>query len=81
MTIQQAVEEMQHWIDYEKQNKDKINRADDLIQIQETILGYVNKSPRYINIITIELFTFKISFKIGNPMWYIKEIKNMKGGN
>lgn len=80
MKIEQAIEEMQHWIDYEKQNKDKISRADDLIEIQETLLRYVNKSSKYINILTIELFSFKISLKIGNPMWFIRQIKNMKGG-
>lgn len=39
----QAIETMKHWIDYEKANKDKINKADELIEIQETILGLVKK--------------------------------------
>ena len=38
MDIEQAIETMQHWIDYEKKNKDKINKADELIEVQETIL-------------------------------------------
>lgn len=80
MKIEQAIKEMQHWIDYEKQNKDKINRADELIQIQETILQHVNKHLRYINFITLKIFSFEISIKIGNPMYFIQEFKNMKGG-
>lgn len=38
----------------------------------------MNKYQRYINIITIEILTFSISFKIGNPMWFIEEFKNLK---
>lgn len=29
---------MEHWIEYEKNNKEKINKADELINIQEIIL-------------------------------------------
>ena len=29
---------MEHWVEYEKNNKDKINKADELINIQEIIL-------------------------------------------
>lgn len=39
----QAIETMQHWIDYEKDNKDKINKAEDLIDIQQTILNLIKK--------------------------------------
>lgn len=35
----EAVETMQHWIEYEKANKEKINKADELIEIQETVLN------------------------------------------
>lgn len=38
-SIKEAVKTMEHWIEYEKNNKDKINRADELIYIQETILS------------------------------------------
>lgn len=34
---------MKHWIDYEKENKDKINKADELIEIQETILSMLQE--------------------------------------
>lgn len=38
-----AIETMQHWIEYEKANKDKINKAEELITIQETILNLIQK--------------------------------------
>ena len=36
--IEEAIKIMEHWIEYEKNNKKKINRADELINIQKTIL-------------------------------------------
>ena len=36
-SIEEAIKTMEHWVEYEKNNKDKINKADDLINIQETI--------------------------------------------
>lgn len=40
-SIEKAVKTMEHWVEYEKNNKDKINKADELIYIQETVLsGY-----------------------------------------
>ena len=38
-SIEKAIETMKHWIEYEKANKEKINKADELISIQETILS------------------------------------------
>lgn len=38
-SIEEAIKTMKHWIEYEKANKEKINRADELINIQETILS------------------------------------------
>lgn len=38
-SIEEAVKTMEHWAEYEKNNKDKINKADELIYIQETILS------------------------------------------
>ncbi len=38
-SAEEAVKTMEHWIEYEKNNKDKINKADELINIQETILS------------------------------------------
>ena len=45
MTTEQkeAIETIQHWIEYEKQNKDKINKADELIEIQETVLNLIQE--------------------------------------
>ncbi len=37
--IEESIKIMEHWIEYEKNNKEKINRADELINIQETILS------------------------------------------
>lgn len=41
-----AIETMQHWIEYEKENKDKINKADELIEIQETVLNLLEKKDK-----------------------------------
>ena len=46
MVEKEAIEIMNHWIEYEKQNKDKINRAEELIEIQETILDIINKKDK-----------------------------------
>lgn len=39
-----------------------------------------NKHPRYVNVLTIIIFNLEFSFKIGNPMWFVHEFKNLKGG-
>ena len=44
----QAIETMKHWIEYEKANKDKINKADELIKMQETILNLIDKKDKII---------------------------------
>lgn len=41
--IEEAVKTMEHWVEYEKNNKDKINKADELIYIQEIILSDYKK--------------------------------------
>ena len=52
----EAVKTMQHWIEYAKQNKDKINKVDELIGIQETVLNLIqeqdNEINKYLEIIT-----------------------------
>ena len=50
MTTEQkeAVETMQHWIEYAKQNKDKINKVDELIGIQETVLNLIQEQEKEI---------------------------------
>ena len=47
----QAIETMKNWIDYEKENKDKINKAEDLIDIQETIIKLIQKQQDKIDIL------------------------------
>lgn len=51
MTTEQkeAIEIMQHWIEYEKQNKDKINKANELIGIQETVLNLIKEQEKEID--------------------------------
>ena len=39
MKIEKALKTMEHWIEYEKANKNKINKSEELIEIQETILS------------------------------------------
>ena len=39
-----------------------------------------NKYPRYINLITILILDLKFSIKIGNPLWFFRELKIMKEG-
>ena len=41
---EEAIETMRHWIDFEKHNRDKINKADDLIKIQETVLNMLKEN-------------------------------------
>ena len=36
--LEEAIKTMQHWIEYEKENREKIYKADELIKIQETVL-------------------------------------------
>lgn len=43
MTIDDTLETMNHWINFEEQNKDKINKVDELIEIQKLILENYNK--------------------------------------
>ena len=59
-----AIETFKHWIEYEKANKNKIHKADELIEIQETVLE--------------ELETYKkIAENIANTL--SKEIYNKLG--
>lgn len=58
---QEAIETMRHWIDYEKQNKDKINKADELIDIQETVLNMLKEKD-----IIIE----KLLDSLDSVVWY-----------
>lgn len=46
-----ALETMKHWINYEKENKDRINKAEELIDIQETILKLIEKQQGKIDML------------------------------
>lgn len=39
----EAIETMQHWIEYEKEHKNEINKADELIHIQDTVLTLIKE--------------------------------------
>lgn len=69
MTTEQkeAVETIQHWIEYEKQNKDKINKADELIEIQETVLNLVKDLQRK---------NFELNQKNEYFAWLNKDLKD-----
>lgn len=44
-----AIKTMVDWIKYEKKHKENINRAEELIEIQETILYIISAQQCYIN--------------------------------
>lgn len=46
--IKEAIYTMGHWIEYEKKHKDKIKNADELIEIQETILEHIKAQDQAI---------------------------------
>lgn len=49
-----AIETFKHWIEYEKVNKDKINKADELIQVQEILLNLIEKQEKEIENLRIK---------------------------
>ena len=49
MTEEKAIEIMKEWIEYEKANKNKINKADELIEVQETIVKALEKKNKMID--------------------------------
>ena len=46
--IKEAIYTMGHWLEYEKKHKDKIKNAEELIEIQETILNHIKAQDRAI---------------------------------
>lgn len=82
---EEAIKTMKHWIDFEKQNKDKINKADELIKIQETVLNMLKEKDKEIELIKeyahqeIEHYTETIEDYIDDDKVrnkdYIKELK------
>ena len=47
---EKAIETFKHWIEYEKANKEKINKADELIEIQETVLKALEQKDKIIDL-------------------------------
>ena len=51
--VDESIEIFESWIDFNKNNKDIVNKADELIKVQENILSYIeqleeeNKTQRF----------------------------------
>ncbi len=59
MTEEKAIEIMKEWIEYEKANKNKINKADELIEVQETIVKALEKKNKMIDEIIQRVYLTK----------------------
>lgn len=83
MTTEQkeAIETMQHWIEYEKQNKDKINKADELIEIQETVLNLIKEQDNKINDALNLAFEYAQIDGGHHKMWVIDQMVRKLTGN
>ena len=46
----EAIETMQHWIEFEKEHKNEINKADELIHIQDTVLSLIKEQEEEIDL-------------------------------
>ena len=76
--IEEAIKVMEHWIEYEKNNKEKINRADELINIQEIILSDYKRVLKENEELNYKLHSKKIALEIYNryiPKSKLKEKK------
>ena len=49
MNEEEIIEQFEHWIEYEKEHKDKINKADKLIEIQQGLLNLYEVQKDRIN--------------------------------
>ena len=38
----------------------------------------MNKYSRYITVFSITIFGMTLSYRIGNPLWFIQEFKNIR---
>ena len=78
-SIKEAVKTMEHWIEYEKNNKEKIKRADELINIQETILSdykrILKENEELNEKILDNAGIYQLGFKDGEKS-YIKKVKD-----
>ena len=75
---EEAISTMQHWIDWEKRNKDKIQKADELINMQETVLSMLQEQQEEIN----DLKEIKeIADMEVTELRKIKEVNKLKSDN
>ena len=78
-SIEEAIKIMEHWIEYEKNNKEKINRADELINIQETILLNYKRALKENEELKEKILDnagiYQLGFKDGEES-YIKKVKD-----
>lgn len=81
-SIEEAIETMKHWIEYEKANKKKINKADELISIQETILSDYKRVLKINEVLLKENEELKEDRKNNNEMIALaqNEILNYMSG-
>jgi hypothetical protein len=88
MNILEAKEIMKHWIEYMKENKEKIYKVDEVIEIQEIVLSELDSKDKEIEALKEKLNTdwnieieksYDREFKRGEQegkLSYIKEIRN-----
>ena len=74
MTNKEAIEIMKDWIKYEKANKNRINKADELIKIQETVLRIIDKKDNEIKELRRTSSAKEEFYKT-----YMEENKKLKG--
>lgn len=78
-SIEEAIKIMEHWVEYEKNNKEKINRADELINIQETILLNYKRALKENEELNEKILDnagiYQLGFKDGEES-YIKKVKD-----
>lgn len=43
MKLEEAIDKFKHLCEYTKQNKEKFNKVDELIEIEETLINYIEK--------------------------------------
>ena len=72
-SIEEAVKTMEHWVEYEKNNKDKINKADELIYIQEIILSEYKRVLKENREIKVDRDKFKKA--LGKRITYCNELE------
>ena len=75
---EEAIETMRHWIDFEKHNRDKINKADDLIKIQETVLSMLKENSAELAEKSAEIEKYKYLYQKALEDLVKAEKKNMQ---